>query len=211
MKTQSFTTQSLLKKSLWAAVIMACAIMPATISAQTCNGGTGISKVLNGGFQTGSGYNITDWTVAWNSSADPEVFIGGNGHGGSSQSLNMGSLPGENRVSQVIRGLTAGQRYILCFYLSNGASGPLTPSSFEASWNDKNMLQLINSGPFDYEYFSFQVEAVGGGNDVLSFEERNSPSFWYLDGVAVQVCPACSNFFSPADGAATKPLPNNSE
>jgi len=213
MNMQSFTTLSLLKKSLLAAVIMACAIMPVTISAQiqSCVLGHGANQVANGGFQNGSGYNITDWTVAWNSTADPFVYISSNGQGGSSKALWMGSVPGENRVSQVITGLTAGQPYILCFYLSNGADGPVTPNSFEATWNDNNMLQLINSGPFGYEYFSFQVTAVGGGNDVISFEERNATSFWYLDNVVVQACSPslCSNIFSPADGGVTKPLPTN--
>ncbi len=213
MKKQSFTTLRLVKKSLLAAVIMACAIMPATISAQiqSCVGGHGANLVANGGFQNGSGYNIIDWTVAWPSSVDPYLEIGGNGQGGSSKSLNMGSVPGENRISQVITGLNAGQAYILCFYLSNSAIAPFTPNSFEASWNDNNVLQLINSGPFGYDYFSFQVTAVGGGNDVISFEERNASAYWYLDNVVVQACSLCSNIFSPADGAAAKSLPSISE
>ncbi len=213
MKTQNFTTLRLLEKSILAAVIMACAIMPATISAQIqgCTGGHGANLVTNGGFQTGSNYNIVDWTAAWDSTADPYVYISSNGQGGSSKALWLGSIPGENRVSQVIPNLTAGKPYILCFYLSNAATAAFTPNSFEATWNDKNVLQVVNSDGFGYVYFSFQVEAVGGGNDVLSFEERNATSYWYLDNVAVQACSACTNNFSPAQGDATKPLPSSSE
>jgi hypothetical protein len=207
MKAHSFTTMSLLKKTLLAAVIMACVIVPATVSAQTCTGGSGASKVLNGGFQIGSGTTTTDWTVAWPASVDPYVSIGGNGQGGSSQSLALGSTPGENRISQTIPGLTAGQTYVLCFWLSNGGSPG--PNSFEATWNDNNSFQIINTDSFGYTYYSFVVEAVGGGHDVLSFEERNSPSYFYLDNVALQLCSGCSLSFS-MDGP-TKPLPENVE
>ncbi len=196
---------SLSKKTLLAAVIMACLIVPATMSAQTCTGGTAPNKVLNGGFQTGSGYTITDWSVAFSSSSDPYVEIEGNGQGGSSQALWMGSDSGENRVFQAIPGLTAGHVYFVCFYLSNGATS--SPNSFAATWNDQNVVQLINSESFGYTYFSFLVTATG--NDVLSFEARNSPSYWYIDNVAVELCSGCTNNFSLENG--TKSLPSSSE
>jgi hypothetical protein len=200
MKNQS----SLLKKTLLAAVIMACVIVPATMSAQTCPGGTGANKVLNGGFEIGSGYTITDWTVAF--TADPYTQIVSGGQSGL-QSLEMGSTYGENRVFQKFSGLTAGADYLLCFWVKNAATIPFTANSFEATWNDKNSVQIINSDAFGYTFYEFQVEAVGGTNtDTLSFEARNDPSYWYLDNVALQLCSGCSNLtFSPENGMKAQP------
>ena len=206
MKNQNSSTMNLLKKSLLAAVIMAFAIMPAMMSAQSCTGGIGANKVLNGGFQAGGlGTAIPNWSVAWPSSVDSYLQVTSGGQGGSSQALLMGSVPGENRISQTISGLTAGSKYVLCFWLKGGASN--SPSSFEATWNDKNVFQIINttSSP-GYTYYSFQVEAVGGGYDLLSFEERNSPSYFYLDNIAVQVCSTCSIGTFDQEGP-TKALP----
>lgn len=41
------------------------------------NGLTTPNLVLNPGFELGSGFNIVDWTVAWNSTADPYFYESG--------------------------------------------------------------------------------------------------------------------------------------
>jgi hypothetical protein len=209
MNTQNFTTLSFLKKSLLAAVIMACAIMPATISAQRCTGLTTSNQVQNGGFQAGStGYTIPNWTVAWDSTADPDFAVEGNGHN-SSQAMWLGSVPGTNRISQALPNLNGGKIYTVCFYLANASDSSSSPSSFEAIWNDSDVLHMVGNAGFDYQYYSFQVVALGSGKDVLSFQARQVPSFYYLDDVSVQRCTTCSAPSLPE--GQRKVLPSNSQ
>ena len=189
------------------AILIACALMPVAASAQTCNGLTTPQQVVNGGFQSGSGFIIPlPWMVAWDSTADPYMLISTGGHL-SSQALWMGAIPGSNRISQSLPRLTAGSVYTLCFWLSNDNN--CCASSFEATWNDNNVLEMVNNAGFGYQYYSFQVVAVGGGRDVLSFQARQVPAYYYLDDVSVQLCTGCFFPFSPQEQQGKKSGPGN--
>jgi len=176
-----------------------------------CNGLTTPNLVQNPGFEAGSGFNIPDWTVAWDSTADPYMFVGGNPHSGNN-SMWLGSVPGENRISQVIQGTTAGSVYSICFWLANNGSAYATadgsPNSIEVQWNDNDVLEMVNSNFLGYTYFSFNVVANGNNaygepTDTLVFQARQVPGFYNLDDVSVNLCAGCS--FPPEPSPGTKP------
>lgn len=159
----------------------------------SCNMLTTPNLVDNPGFETGTvgSTTIPSWTVAW---TDPFFQIAITPHGGL-QSLAMGSIPGANRVTQTIP-TVAGQEYMVCFWLLNGT--PSADSSFQAQWNGFDMVQMVNNATFGYQLFAFLALGTGncGGSasgsscsgDVLTFQARQVPNFYYLDDVSVQLC-----------------------
>lgn len=136
---------------------------------------SGTNLVTNGDFETG---NFTGWTVAWPS--DPHTFVSSISPASGSYAAFFGAIPGENRISQNIT-TRAGSLYTVCFTLANNSS--CCASAFHARWNGDDMVSMVNSGGFGYTQYSFQVFAIG--NDVLSFEARQVPSYFRLDNVKV--------------------------
>jgi hypothetical protein len=198
-------------KVLWIAslaAIMACAIMPATAAAQQydpesypCNGLATPNLLTNGNFGTG---DLTGWKVAFPNPPDPYVFVSSSRSQSTpppGQSLPqqynvwLGTIPGENRISQSVT-TQAGQVYLVCFYLANdlvGYSGFCCGSSFEAKWQGFDLMTMVQSGPFDYQYFVFQVEGTGSPTlDVLTFQHHQVPAFYHLSSVSMQLCTGCT-------------------
>ena len=207
MNGMSFAPQrsNTLQTVALAVVVLACTLLPASLSAQTCTGLSTPNLVVNGGFEQGNGFNITGWNVAWNSSADPYMFISNSNVHSGSQTLWMGAIPGSNRIYQSIPNLSPGSVYTVCFWLANDSN--CCASSFQAMWNDNPVLDMVNNAGFGYQYYSFQVVAVGKGRDVLSFQARQVPSYYYLDDISLQQCTGCTLNFTE-QGKHSGPLAN---
>ena len=184
-----------------------CLAMSAGMSAQTCNGLSSPNLVVNGNFESGSLYSITGWSVAWDSSADRFMYLYTSNQHSGNQALWMGAVPGSNRIYQQIPNLVPGAVYTVCFWLANDVK--CCASSFQATWNDNNILDMTNNAGFGYQYFTFQVVAVGKGRDVLSFQARQVPSYYYLDDVALQVCPSCTLTFSSQEKTSSPVIGDN--
>ncbi len=190
------------------AAIMACAIMPTTTFAQAqsfpCNGLMTPNLLTNGNFGTG---DFTGWTVAWPNPPDPYTFVSSSrSQPGQTYNVWMGAIPGENRISQSVT-TRAGQLYLVCFYLANdllGSSGFCCGSSFEAKWQGFDLMTMVQSGTFDYQYFVFQVEGTGNPMfDVLTFQHHQVPAFYHLSSVSMQLCTACT--LRPPPGGPKQP------
>jgi hypothetical protein len=182
-------------------VLVACALLPSVASA-TCTGNTNPNLVKNTSFENhgSSGTTIDDWQVAFTTDEDVSVIATHAKTG--THSLSMGTFTGENRVSQTIEPAVAGSVYTVCFWLADATAAGT--NRFRAQWNNQDMVTLTNAqGPATptFVYYSFDITAVG--NDVLSFEERNPPGFWYLDDVSVQLCNSCT--ISPTAPNAKRP------
>jgi hypothetical protein len=152
----------------------------------TCTGNTNPSLIHNGGFETGSGTTITDWNVGY--SDDVHVDLSTTYKKGGRQSLRLGTTDHEDRVWQKIANLVPGNVYTVCFWaLGEQAFGT---ASLRAQWNNSDMIVLRNGMPQSaMMYYAFNVVATG--NDVLSFEERNDPAYFFVDNVDVQLCSEC--------------------
>jgi len=162
-------------------IMMVCAFMPATASAQCMIPG---NLVQNCGFETGS---FPPWTVAWNHTVDPDTSVDGTPHSGNFAAL-LGAVPGENSVSQRIIGTLPGRMYTVSFWLSNDDA---VPNEFHVQWNGREIFSLSNAGGFPYTRFSFTVMAIG--NDTLRFDEQQVPAFFHLDDVIVILDPIDPN------------------
>jgi hypothetical protein len=153
----------------------------------TCTGNDNGSIIRNGGFEDGTGNSIPGWTIANPSDDFVHILAGGYRRGGN-QSLEAGTSKMENRISQPITGAVAGDVYTVCFWVYNEGGGNGI-SSFRAQWNNQDMTVIKNTitpNNGTFSYYSFNIIATG--NDVLSFEERNDSSYFYLDNVDVQLC-----------------------
>jgi hypothetical protein len=179
------------KTAIGVSLIALGCIAFSTAASAMCTGNSNPDLVQNGGFESGTGATIPNWTVFY--TTDPHFSISNEAHKGGAQSLDMGSVGGENRISQSIA-TTAGSIYTVCFYLAPG--GGEGDADFRAQWNNQDMVALKNigngtgAGELKFTYYQFSIVATG--NDVLSFEARNDPSAYFLDNVAVQLCSSCS-------------------
>src|SRR5262249_17949787 len=132
-------------------IMVLCAIMPATASAQ-CPAG---NLVVNSGFETNS--FVPGWTVAWPPTVDPFTFVDGVPHSGNFAAA-LGAVPGENSVSQRIFGTLPGRVYTVSFWLQNDDG---VPNEFHVQWNGLEILSLHNTNAFPYRQFSLTVIAIG--------------------------------------------------
>ncbi len=168
--------------------LLGLVLLPATASA-VCTGNTNTNLVRNPGFETGSDFTITDWTVY--DPSDSNLRIVNNEHKSGTQSLEMETVGGENRISQTVK-TTAGSVYTVCFWLAPGDA--IGTSSFRAQWDNQDMIVLknigVSPGNGTFAYYEFHVTAAG--SDLLSFEERNDPNEFWLDNIDVQLCDSCT-------------------
>lgn len=187
--------------SIWWKLSMTAPIavlaLAANALAQSCYNNTNINLVRNGGFESPArnGASIPGWTVTWPNSVDgkpvdPYVTVDDdNPHTGASE-LKLGTEQGTNDIWQRISGTQSPQVYTVCFWLSSAPNLLGGHTSFSMLWNNVSQLDLTNSGPSPYQYYSFNV--VGTGLDYLRFRERNDSGYYFLDDVSVQLCSGCS-------------------
>jgi hypothetical protein len=175
---------------LAAALASACVLAPgATLAGCVKNNNPNL--VNNGGFESGSGTTIPGWIVEWKPSVDKYVYLEtSNPHGGA-QDLKLGTINAPNDIVQRIRGASAGAVYTVCFWVASSPNPTAGVTTFEVLWNNLPVVSLSNSGPFGYQYLSFNVLAQGNDSDFLRFRERNKQGFYYLDDVSVQECSGC--------------------
>ena len=153
----------------------------------------GQNLVQNGGFETG---DLSDWTLA-GASADTRVVS--NAGSQSWPELVHSGVYGV-RLSQVISlaylsqslPTSAGQNYLLSFWLTNPYSGD-TPNEFQVKWSSGGTTNIL----FDqldmsqFGWTNMQVAVVAAGaTSVLSFGSRNDPQAFGLDDVSVMAMPA---------------------
>jgi hypothetical protein len=173
-----------------------------TVSFKNLNDGVGQDRqftllVGNGGFETG------DFTY-WNFSADTNfdyvdsidsTDIYGPNFVGIDDSLFVhsgiyGAILGQyaflGSLSQTLP-TTAGQRYLLSFWLSNPVVG--TPNEFLVSWNGTTLLKEPNVGAFAWTNIQFAVSATST-RTALEFFFRNDNEAFALDDISVQPLPA---------------------
>lgn len=170
---------------------LACSFGAGAALAQSCLDNSNTNLVQNGGFESGSGSSIPDWTVQWDNSVDPFVYIETSHPHSGSQDLAIGTVPAPNDIIQQIKGTTTGQVYTICFWLYSAPNPSAGVTTFEVAWNNVTQLSLINSGSFDYQYYAINVVAQGNNQDYLQLRERNKQGFYYIDDVAVQECSGC--------------------
>jgi hypothetical protein len=174
-----------------------------TVSFTNLNDGVGQDRqftllVGNGGFETG------DFTC-WNFSGDTnDSFVDSID---STDIYGSSSLPGVNDSLFIHSGIygaflgqygslgslsqtlptTAGQRYLVSFWLDNPAVG--TPNEFFASWNGTTLFKEVNVGEFAWTNIQFAVSATRTST-ALEFFSRNDNNAFGLDDISVQALPA---------------------
>ena len=179
--------------------VLTCTVPPEAV-AQSCYNNTNANLVQNGDFEKGSvGSVIPNWKVRWTgtlldgTAVDPNVNVGnGNPHNGA-QELDLGTTGGANDIFQQVSGTSAGALYVVCFWLASVPDPLIGKTSLEVLWNDQNELELVQSGPSAYQYYTFVVSATGARHDYLRFRERNDYGYYYIDDVAVQLCSGCTS------------------
>ncbi len=153
--------------------------------------------VGNGGFETG---DFTDWTVTGDTnnfidSIDATDLYGSAALSGVNDSLFIhsgiyGAFLGQygslGYLSQTVP-TTAGQYYLLSFWLDNPAVG--TPNEFLVSWNGTTLFNALNMGEFAWTNMQFAVSATAAGT-FLQFGFRNDVNAFGLDDISVQPLPA---------------------
>ena len=130
--------------------------------------------ITNGGFETG---DFSGWTqsgdLGWTSVSSGTHYSG-------EFSGSFGPTGGMGYIEQSVA-TTPGAQYDLSFFLANnGSSG----NSFSVSWNGAEIVSGSEMASFGWTRYSFDVVATDSAS-ALKFGFFNSPSFYYLDDVAL--------------------------
>jgi len=158
--------------------------------------------VGNGGFETG---DFTDWIPSGSTNdnfviaaddsvidGDP-VFSGVNDlqfvHSGLYGAF-LGQVGSMASLSQTLP-TTAGQLYLLSFWLTSIANTGTTPSGLVVNWNGATLLNQTNLGAFGWTNSQFLVSATAAGT-TLQFSARDDTGGIGLDDITVQPVPAPS-------------------
>ena len=135
--------------------------------------------VVNGSFETG------DFT-GWNQTGLEEVVTGAFAYYSGAQDGTYysvwGNIGSDGSISQSFTDV-AGQQYTFSFWFA--ANGD-NPSDFSAYWNGTQLLSLTNptTGAAWTEYTFDGL--VGTGNDTITFNGADNPSWMALDNISVQ-------------------------
>lgn len=141
-----------------------------------CNGVSG-NIVTNCGFETGF---FTGWTLSNTNATSVESFGFDEGPNSGSYFAALGNVGTNGTVSQTLS-TVIGQTYDISFWLASDGG---TPSDFSASFGSTVLLSLTNTPATAYVQYSF-VDVATSTSTVLTFTERNDPSYWGLDDVSV--------------------------
>jgi hypothetical protein len=136
--------------------------------------------VGNGGFETG---DFSDWIFAGNTNAD---FVGGAPlfldyvHSGAFAAI-FGEPSTLATLGQSLP-TTAGQPYLISFWLDNPAGG--NPNAFEANWNGDTLFVETNMPKFSWMDMQFVANASTAAT-TLAFSFQNKPDAFGFDDVSV--------------------------
>jgi hypothetical protein len=144
-------------------------------------GAANADLITNGGFETGdfsgwSQFGDTGFTGVDGSSA----------HSGSFGSYYGPTDPAGGGIQQTLAANAGDQLQIDFWYRVEGA---FTPNFMSASVGSTTLLSLTDYTNDQFVHFSTVVTA-DSNNPMLSFTFFNSPSYWDLDDVSVNVVPA---------------------
>ena len=136
--------------------------------------------VINGGFETG---DFTGWTT------NGAGFLGvstGNANSGAYYAY-FGSTDPNNPdiISQTLTTLP-GRSYTVSFWVANEGSAP-GQSDFQALWDGGQLVDVSGADASGYTNYVFDVS--GTGNDTLTFQGYQVPSYYDLDDVSVDGSP----------------------
>jgi hypothetical protein len=133
--------------------------------------------VTNGGFETG---DLTGWRISGNTNEESVVTNAADAHAGV-YGLKSGPVGTLGFLSQTTLPTTAGQSYLLSFWLN--ASGS-TPNEFLAAWNQGTLFDQTNVPALGWTNLQYTVTATKP-RTFLEFGFRNDPSFFGFDEVSV--------------------------
>jgi PKD repeat protein len=140
--------------------------------------------VINGGFETG---DFTGWTLAGNAGLVNGVTNSSFTPSGADyvHAGNYGAVLGEYgfaaTLSQALS-TSAGQRYVLSFWLENPTNLPT--EIFKANWNGSTIFALTNPPAFTWSNFTFSVAASNAGT-TLQFAAETDQNYFGLDDISV--------------------------
>ncbi|MBI2680396.1 MAG: PEP-CTERM sorting domain-containing protein [Candidatus Solibacter usitatus] len=149
--------------------------------------------VANCGFETGS---FSSWTTdGLNNTFVINEFNQGPNSGAYFAALgNVGSI---GTISQTLS-TVIGQSYNISFYFSSDGG---TPNSFAASFGSDVLYSATDAPASGYQLLSF-TETATSTSTVLSFSERNDPSWLGLDDITVTLA-GLQNFGSLTNSGLT--------
>ncbi|MGA2661392.1 MAG: protease pro-enzyme activation domain-containing protein [Verrucomicrobiota bacterium] len=176
-----------------------------TVSFKNLEDGVGQDRqfallVGNGGFETG---DFTYWSFSGDTNnsfvdtIDATDVYGGSSLPGVNDSLFthsgiygafLGQYGSLGSLSQTLP-TTAGQRYLLSFWLDNPTNAIPNTSEFLASWNGTTLFKELNVGEFAWTNVQFVVSATRTST-ALEFFARNDQNAFGLDDISVQPLPA---------------------
>jgi hypothetical protein len=137
-----------------------------------------LQHIQNNGFEMGS---FSNWTQSGNT-----IYTWVTTNSSFVHSGNYGALFGPNGspgyLSQTLS-VTAGQPYLVSFWLNNPAPGG-TPNQFSVSWDGTTLFNQTNLGVLNWTNLQFLVTA-SAASAVLQFGFQDDPDYFGLDDVSV--------------------------
>ena len=136
--------------------------------------------LTNGSFETG---DFTGWTTGGNfefTQVTSGAFYDYTGAEDGTYYVTMGPVGTPGSLSQTFTD-TAGAQYTFSFWFASVGDNP---SSFSASWDGTQVLNLSNPDT-GANWTQFTFTETGTGSDTISFSFRDDPAYLALDNVSV--------------------------
>jgi len=138
--------------------------------------------VTNGGFETG---DFTGWTTTDAAIGSLYDVDNTNPHSGVYSAFFGATDQVRDSISQTLA-TTPGTSYLFEFWLGNSDVGQ--DNSFQVSWENNLLLNLLNADEFLYTHHMFTVVATGSLS-TIQFAGANADGFFDLDDVSVTPVP----------------------